>query len=521
MISKMRCVTRWMTGTSFKMLLLGAVASPSCFAGEPVMASTTMDTGCVPDGCVPDDCASDACGEPGCGEGVDCASCNYKVLDLKKLFDGVAGDTPLLKDYKDQKVGDLKYSVGGELRYLYMDERNRLRPGGPGQSNYQLWRFTPFLQANYNDFIGGYVQAIDASMFGLDAPYTLTPIDVNRTDLLQLYAELNFGEVGDGKLKYRYGRQFLNYGSQRLLSPLGWGNTYRNFEGHKLMYTSSDWDIDGFAMKSLNGASGSTNRPYSFDQADQSRRISGVYSTWKGWENNSVDFYYLYFDESQSSTTLMDGTRHTIGTRFAGKQPIKEGKTLVGTWNWDVEGAWQFGEDNYGSAAYRDVQAGMVGAIGGYTFEDVKWKPAVGGIFYWGSGDKDPATGQINTFNVMYPLGHAYWGQIDNLAGQNLLDYGVQASVKPTEKLSVVTQWHYFEQAQASKVLYNVVGAPLPGSGSPNLGNELDIVGTWTYSKAFNLQAGYFWFFYGDAITQGPLARSDAGEFYLQTTYNF
>ena len=61
----------------------------------------------------------------------------------------------------------------------------------------------------------------------------------------------------------------------------------------------------------------------------------------------------------------------------------------------------------------------------------------------------------------------------------------------------------------------------MPGSGSANLGNELDLVGTWTYSKAFNLQAGYFWFFYGDAITKGPLARSDAEQFYLQATYNF
>ena len=47
------------------------------------------------------------------------------------------------------------------------------------------------------------------------------------------------------------------------------------------------------------------------------------------------------------------------------------------------------------------------------------------------------------------------------------------------------------------------------------------LVGTWTYSKAFNLQAGYFWFFYGDAVTQGPLARPNAEQFYLQATYAF
>ncbi len=484
------------------------------------MCSAGVTSECIPKVIATVDSAKSSA-ESGCGEDADCVTCNYQVLELNKLFDGVAGDEPLLKNCKDQNVGDLKYSVGGELRYRFMDERNRLRPGGPGQSDYQLWRFTPFLQAHYNDFIGGYVQAIDASMFGLDAPYTPTVIDINRTDLLLCYAELDLGDVGDGRLKYRYGRQFLQYGGQRVLSSLAWANTYRNFEGHKLMYASSDWDIDAFAMQSLNGASGSENRPYSFDQPDQSRWISGVYSTWKGWDSSTIDFYYLYFDEQEPSPGLMDGTRSTIGSRYAGKHPVKDGKSLVGTWNWDVEGAYQFGEDSFGPLPARSVQAGMIGALGGYTFETPKWKPSLGGIFYWGSGDKDPTTGTINTYNILYPLNHAYWGQIDNLGGQNLLDYGVQAAVKPTEKLSVVTQWHYFEQAQASNVFYSVAGTPLPGSGSPNLGNELDFVGTWTYSKTFNLQAGYFWFFYGHAITQGPLARSDAEQFYLQATYNF
>lgn len=195
------------------------------------------------------------------------------------------------------------------------------------------------------------------------------------------------------------------------------------------------------------------------------------------------------------SVTCLLGQRHTINTRIAGKQPIKEGEKLVGTRNWDVEGAYQFGQDNFGSAACRDVQAGMIGALGGYTFEDITWKPSIGGIFYYGTGDKDPTTGKINTFDVLYPLGHAYWGQIDNLSGQNLVDYGVQAGLKPHEKFNLVSQWHYFDQAEASTVLYNVVGAALPGSAFLIWGTELDIVGTWTHSKAFNLQAGYFWYF--------------------------
>ena len=493
-----------------RLFVLAVYASGVCRADD--------SAGCVPKGFPYVASESD---EDSCGEERECLTTKYKLLDCHEMFQCVAGDEPLLKCLKDQKAGDVTWSAGGEVRYRHMDERNRLRPGGPGQSEYELWRITPFVQATYNDFIGGYVQAIDASMFGLDSPYTPSQIDVNRTDLLQYYAELNFGEVGDGKLKYRYGRQFLQYGGQRLLSSLAWANTYRNFEGHKFMYANDDWDIDAFAMQSLNAAAGNSLHSYSFDTPDQSRWISGVYSTFKGIENNTVDLYYLYFDETQSSAARMDGTRHTVGMRLAGKQPIKEGKKLVGTWNWDVEGAYQFGEDNFGSAAYRDVQAGMFGALGGYTFEDVTWKPGVGGIFYWGSGDTDPTTGNVNTFTTMYPLGHAYWGQMDNFSGQNLLDYGVQGSVKPHEKLSLVTQWHYFDLAESSDRIYNIAEAALPGSGASNVGNELDIVSRWTASKAFNVELGYFWFFYGDAVTKGPLNRPDAEQLYIQATYSF
>ena len=248
----------WIRRTSFQMLMLAAVASSVCSAGESSKIQAAKPGSGAPEGCAEDQPINAGCGESGCGEDIDCSTCDYKVLDVNKIFDSVAGDKPVFPCLKDQKVGDLKYSAGAELRYRYMNESNRLRPGGPGHSDYNLWRFTPWVQANYNDFIGGYVQAIDASMFGLDAPYSPTVIDINRTDILQMYAELNLGEVGDGKLKYRYGRQFLQYGSQRLLSPLAWANTFRNFEGHKLMYTSSDWDIDAFSMQSVSAVESMT-----------------------------------------------------------------------------------------------------------------------------------------------------------------------------------------------------------------------------------------------------------------------
>ncbi len=471
-----------------------------------------------------DECTTAQCGAEPSADGCASAGCNnaaescYHTLDLKAIFHHFAGDELLLKDFEDQKNGPLTYSVGGELRYRYMNEKYRLRPGGPAATDYDLWRFTPNISLNYNDRIGAFVEAIDASAFGYDAGLTPAPIDVNRADLLRYYVELNLGDVGEGNLKYRYGRQFLNYGSQHLLSPLAWANTFRNFEGHKLSYTGTDWNIDGFHMAAVNAVTGASfGGPTSRDRPDHDRTISGVYSTYKGIKNNTLDLYWLYSDEQNGLANRMDGERHTIGSRFAGTQAVKECDDVVGTWSWEAEGAYQFGKDQFGSAAIRDVQAGMFNANAGYTFNSLPWSPGVNGIFYWASGDNDPNNGDINTFFSLYPLGHAYWGQIDNLGGQNLLDYGLQVTVKPHQKLVVATQWHHFDLAQATDQIYNVVGAPVPGTGASNIGQEVDVVGTWAVSRTFNVQAGYFWFFYGDAVAPRP----DASQFYVQTTWAF
>jgi len=457
----------------------------------------------------------DVCGE-GCAESLCCG-------DTCRAIEWLKGDASLFEGLNGKSDSGWSYSVGAQLRHRYMDESNRLRPGGPADSQYNLWRFTPHLQVNYDDVFDAYVEAIDASAFGYDAPLFPVFIDQNRSDLLQAYVTLKLADVeGGGSLKYRYGRQVLQYGSQHLLSPLAWSNTFRNFEGHKLMYSGADWNVDAFHMNSVNGAAGAPFRPYSFDKPDQSRTVSGVYSTYKGMEDNTLDLYWLWFQEDDRVVNRMGGDRHTLGARFAGGQAIKECDKVVGTWNWDFEGAWQFGKDDFLTGVNQDVSAGFLSALLGYTFNSATWSPTINGIFYWGSGDSDPTDGKINTVYTMYPLGHAYWGIIDNFSGQNLLDFGLSASVKPTKKLTFLTAWHAFRAANAADNLYNIAGAPFAmAAGERDLGSEVDMVATYGFSKNVNVQLGYSWFFYGDAVDQSAFARPDASQFYVQTTLTF
>jgi hypothetical protein len=283
------------------------------------------------------------------------------------------------------------------------------------------------------------------------------------------------------------------------------------------MYQKENWTVDAFAMYSVNGAAGGSNfSPTAYDTPDHDRQMNGIYSTYSGVENNKFDFYWLWSVEENRDATRQDGDRHTIGMRWAGSKPSGEG-----AWTWDVEGAYQFGKDNFGAGVDLDVHAGFVSTLAGYSFKSLPGSPAINGIFFWGSGDDNPADGKITTFHSLYPLGHAYWGLIDNFSGQNLLDFGIQSSVKPHKKVSLTSVFHWFHRANDNDAVYNIVGAPL-AAGTPggHIGNELDLVADFAATDNVSLQLGYFWFWYGDAITIGA-PRPDASQFYAQTVIGF
>jgi hypothetical protein len=372
------------------------------------------------------------------------------------------------------------------------------------------------------DAFTAYVEAIDASIFNEELP--VTGIDENRSDLLQFYADFNIAGREDGTLRGRVGRKFLKYGSQHLVSPRGWSNTFRNFEGVKLYYTSADWDIDAFATRGVNAAAGNLFRRTAADHPDASRFFSGVYTTWKGTENQKLDMYWLWANEDDDKPNRIDVDRHTIGARWEGKQAVKDCDRVVGTWNWELEGAYQFGEASFGMGINEDIEAGFVSAVLGYTWNDVAWTPSMKGVFWYGSGDDNPGDGTNNTVSTLFPLGHAHWGIIENLNGQNMVDYSLQGSVKPSSKLTVASAFHLFEKAEESDQIYNIAGAPFgstPGTTGTDIGTELDIVATYQATKNLQVQAGYSWFFYGDAVAQDTINRDDAEFFNFMSTLKF
>jgi hypothetical protein len=365
---------------------------------------------------------------------------------------------------------------------------------------------------------------IDASIFGENLPKTA--IDENRMDILRAYVDLKLTERDGKPVTMRIGRQYLKYGSQHLISPLPWANTYRNWEGVKIHSPGDVWDVDGFITRPVNWATtlnAAGMRPTSRDEADYSQTFSGVWGTYHGIENNLVDLYWMWRREQEPVANRMDGSRHTVGIRWEGSHAINDCCCdPIRTWGWDVEGAYQFGHDNDLAGVEQNVSAGFLSAILSHTWNQATWTPALQGSFWWGSGDNDPTNGDITTVDTTFPFGHYYWGLIDNFNGQNLIDYSIQGTVKPTEKLRLLSALHWFNQAQGGDRIYNVAGVALgPGGTGDNLGQEVDLVATYAVHENLSVECGYFWFWYGSAVTNGPLLRGDARQFYVMSTLTY
>ena len=431
-----------------------------------------------------------------------------------------------------------------------MNEDNRLRPlaagQGPGRSTYDLYRWRQYADVKYRDEFRVYIEMIDASIFGADLP--ITGIDKNRWDIQNAFFDMKIAERDGKPIYFRAGRQELLYGTpsgvspgQQVISPLDWGNTRRNFEGFKMFSKGETWDLDLFAVRPVNtanptGAAG--GRPAAgptagvnlwgdrFDHADYSRWYSGAYGIYRGIKEHTFEPYYVWLQTqaAHQDPKWADGDRHTVGLRWTMTKPIKDEMDqpwiILAT---DTEGAYQFGTDNK-----EKVQAGFFTTKMGTTFSQVAWTPQLSFIYYWGSGDSKKGDGKNTTYDVLVPLNHAYWGIIDNLSGQNLNDYGLQATIKPHAKLTSLAAFHWFNQVTAGDTVYNVAGAPVGAANKTgtNLGQELDLITTYAYNPNFDVQFGYSWFWYGShfsgangLINGKPL--NDATQLYIQTSLRY
>lgn len=272
------------------------------------------------------------------------------------------------------------------------------------------------------------------------------------------------------------------------MSTLDWANTRRTFDALSAALQLPAWTITTFWGRVVN-----VDRYHLNHDADNTD-LYGVYATHKLTKDLTLDIYGLGFKNAPATFNGTAGTerRWTIGSRLGGKI----GSTGL---DFDLEAAGQFG-----TIGGQDIRAWMLASQVGYTLADAPATPRVFLGFDYASGDKS-AGGDVQTFNQLYPLGHAYFGYIDIIGRQNIVDLSTGIELKPHKKLLVKLDGHCFRRADNDDALYNAGGAVVRGGAtgtSRDVGQEIDLLLRYQIDRHQSVIGGYSHFFPGTFIKQ-------------------
>jgi hypothetical protein len=385
--------------------------------------------------------------------------------------------------------------------------------GGAGDLDDTFWlnRFRYHGELNAFEFFRAFVEGKSAFSTDRDLPGGRRGLDVDELDLQNAFVEFKIPLGAEaGMLTLRPGRQELAFGKQRLVSPLDWANTRRTFDGVTAILDVGRWNITGFWSQFV------PVRKYDFNEADGGTELFGVYAAGAvPGVPVGLDLYWLGLDRDASAvgggfnSTAGREDRHTLGGRLHGRLPDS-------AFDYDLEGGYQLGQ--FGSA---DIDAFMAAAELGYT-ADSYGAPRLFVGFDYASGDDSPG-GDVETFNQLFPLGHAHLGYIDIVGRQNIVDLRGGISVQPVARVTLALEGHYFQRADRDDAFYNAGGGVVRSGASGSsreLGGEIDVTIKYSFNRHLLAVGGYSHFFAGEFIEQsGP--DDDIDFVYVMMIYTF
>jgi hypothetical protein len=415
------------------------------------------------------------------------------------------------------------------IKKLAISDGSWLSFGGSARVRYEHWENFGFAENNDDDFLlhraflhtdlhlGPHWRFFFEGRFS-DVNHRDLPgaereaLDFDKGDLWNAFIEAKY-PVGGTQLTVRLGRQELEFGKQRLVSPLDWSNNRRIFEGVlvRVQGTKSPWQLDAFVTRPviIDGDQ------LSWNHADDDTLFSGLHFTTKlGAEKKyTLDTYFFAQNAYDSAVPTQD--RYTLGARAAG--PIWKNLTF------EAEAAYQFGRRDYtGPSPFpigsEDISAWMLTAEATYTFAGASWAPWITAGVDYASGDQDRMDGDSQTFAQLYPLGHAFLGYVDAVGRQNIIDARFSAGAWPIpKKLKIWGDFHWFWRADDDDALYNAGGAVQRAAtyvttggrtvvaGDRYVGAEVDLTMTYQFTRYTTWLLGYGHFFAGEFIdTTGP-----------------
>ena len=350
-----------------------------------------------------------------------------------------------------------------------------------------------------NQKVNGFIQLQDSRNWGSEASVAANAANVDLhqgyADVLDLFAQ---------PLDLRVGRQELQYGDQRLVSPLDWSNIGRAWDGARLRWRGSNYTVDLFetVVKEVNIAKRNGN-------------FWGLYASCKAVPKHEFDAFLFGRDQRDGTFTNEHGKSGNLSDRTVGVRV----KGAPGGFDYTGEADWQFGRK-----AGQRVRAWAMAATGGYTFEH-SLKPRVGVEYDFASGDSNPSDNKVQTFDPLYPFGHALQGYQDVFSWKNGHDFKGSVSVDPKPGWRAQADFHHFRLHHSFDAWYDATGTAIiarstTGGPGKDIGSELDLHVKGKFREVISLWFGYSRFFAGSYV-KATTTRADRDWGFFQAAFNF
>ncbi len=402
--------------------------------------------------------------------------------------------------------GSWYLSFGGEARerYEYFNHPNWGQD--PQDHGYFLQRYFLHGDLHMGEHFRLFTQ-IQSSMEDGRKGGPRPSIDENELDLHQAFLDVKLDLPHATTVTLRSGRQELAYGSQRLISVREGPNVRQSFDGFRLIYRSSDIQVDVFAVKPAQ-----SNRYVLDDGPDNTKALWGTYAVlpFPLLPKTNIDIYYLglFRRKAGFDQGIARETRHSVGTRLWRTTPPLD---------YNFEGLYQFGSFDNG-----EIRAWTVASDTGFTFRALPLKPRFGLRADIASGDNDPNNPDLQTFNPLFPKG-AYFSEAGLIGPANFMDLNPCIDLHIADHATLIFDWDFFWRESTRDGLYNNA-VVLVRSGKTTdarfIGSMAQAQLFWDIDRHLSYVAIYGHFFAGRFLREsGP--GEDVDYFTTWLTYKF
>jgi hypothetical protein len=421
--------------------------------------------------------------------------------------------------------------------YTYGEERTRLHVSADFTDNAMAFIELDNISTWGGDFRSDYVTGQDYRGAG-------------GVSLYQAYIEAQ--SVFGIPLQLRIGRQEMLFGTGWLVGMNTWPDPFLglSFDAVRLTWAGENYAVDAWASKLAE------NSPI---EADGDIDFYGVNAKYSPAKDIDVELFWMLVRDARSQFDTAfgpfseciehglgldnyDATQlHTVGFRFAGTR---------GAWDWDLEGAYQFGEADALGAGFRssvyafgsidpaldflesslygddgaswDAFAGMFDV--GYTI-GCAWSPRLYIIGQYYSGEDKRSVSFLESLNPFRkPKASVSFNRlfsdmqmdyfIDASALSNIWTLQTGFSATPTEEIEVGLDIIYIQAVEPfdAPLAFHFFGVPFPVApaleflakeGSKDIGWQITPWVKYAYSKDLSFEAGWSHFFVGDGLADG------------------